>query len=984
MRRFVVLSVSAALIAGSVAGIAPAPVLAEDVLGLSVIGQFVYVDAASHTQPIRFAKVEVCDYDGPWPFDCDHGSNAGGSTGWTGDDGRFDLTFSGGDLEGRPDVYVRVFSETAGGNVTLETGVALVEYCMATEPRHDYMPGAYWTLDVGIVSPDNARPCSFLGGFGNPGQEHAAWQQLQFLNEVHAAAQDLVGSLPDVSIVWPFTLNGVPFYTPALAQIRMVPGREDERETLYHEYGHHVMSNYAESPVPDYGNKVCDETNPLRFLPFFGGHCFWRAERGSIHWTEGFPDFWAEVAMKHTFPGTGPFVFGVDTDDDGEADENVDSENPYLADGTSPSAGDPHEFVEAWTHIILRDLWDGSVDNHDAAVDANGASESDSADRVQLGFNELWDVILTDPDPADIFHDHPTTLLEFRELLVAAHPDLENRINAVFTENGIFQPGADLGVRDVTASATTVVRGQSITVSDTTFNDAAALVGTGEESRTGYYLKHEYDVRLDVDLAFRVVPSLGPGAGAAGSQVAIIPTTAEPGRYRLVTCADAEHKMYESRPPGQGTSMAANCAYGPQVTILNRVPVAEAGGPYTFAEGAGGMLDGSASSDPDGDTLGYEWSGDILAGPTDAATVSIGIAVDDGIYEVSLRVSDAYGGTSTDSVKVVVANVPPKVDAGDDLKAYEGDTVTRTVAVADPVDTSFAATVDWGDGAGPVKVGDVGSSFVVEKTFNDDAAVTVEVCANDGDDTACDAFTVNVANVAPVLTDDPIVVSGIERTALEGAARFTDPGKDAWIADLAWGDGESAHKDPLAGRSVPIDHAYAQEGSYVGSVCVADDDGGSDCAALQATIMSVAEAAANMIDGLRGLASSDPAIAAAIAALDGSTRHAASGALDKILAGDWVAAVGKLGEAVTALDAAQGDQSATQAILTRIAEGIARERMVEVVARNFTSKGATKQVASIRSGIEAGRRLYLAGSYRAAIDRYKVATQAAMDLLRTR
>jgi len=304
--------------------------------------------------------------------------------------------------------------------------------------------------------------------------------------------------------------------------------------------------------------------------------------------------------------------------------------------------------------------------------------------------------------------------------------------------------------------------------------------------------------------------------------------------------------------------------------------------------------------------------------------------------------------------------------------------------VTDPVDTSFAGTVDWGDGTGPVKVGDVGSSFVIEKTFDDDADVTVTVCADDGDATGCDAFTVHVANVAPVLMDDPIVVSGIERTALEGAAGFTDPGKDAWTADVAWGDGETSRMDPLAGRSVPLDHAYAQEGSYVGSVCVADDDGGSDCAPLQATIMSVAEAAANAIDRLRDLASSDAAIAAAIAALDGSTSHAASGALDRILAGDWVAAVGKLGEAVTALDGAPGDQSATRAILTQIAEAIARERLVEVEARGFTAKGATKQVASIRSDIEAGRGLYLAGSYRAAIDRYKVATQAAVDLLRTR
>lgn len=70
----------------------------------------------------------------------------------------------------------------------------------------------------------------------------------------------------------------------------------------------------------------------------------------------------------------------------------------------------------------------------------------------------------------------------------------------------------------------------------------------------------------------------------------------------------------------------------------NRRPVANAGGPYHGVAGAPVEFDGSQSSDPDGNPLGYSWSfgdGNNALGATPLHTYS-----GDGVFDVVLEVSD--------------------------------------------------------------------------------------------------------------------------------------------------------------------------------------------------------------------------------------------------------------------------------------------------------------------------------------------------------
>ena len=150
------------------------------------------------------------------------------------------------------------------------------------------------------------------------------------------------------------------------------------------------------------------------------------------------------------------------------------------------------------------------------------------------------------------------------------------------------------------------------------------------------------------------------------------------------------------------TDSGGNTSEFSAIVVVNSLPIARVGGPYTGTEGSPVGFDASGSSDPDGDLLQYRWDfnsdGTWETDWSSAATASY-TWPDDFHGSVKVEVSDGVlTGTATTSVDV--ENTKPVIAAGSDqANAHVGTSVDVVASFTDQgtADT-HTATVDWGDG----------------------------------------------------------------------------------------------------------------------------------------------------------------------------------------------------------------------------------------------------------------------------------------------
>jgi large repetitive protein len=245
---------------------------------------------------------------------------------------------------------------------------------------------------------------------------------------------------------------------------------------------------------------------------------------------------------------------------------------------------------------------------------------------------------------------------------------------------------------------------------------------------------------------------------------------------------------------------------------------------------------------------------------------------DNGTYTVTVTVSDDDGGTTVQTLTVLVTNVVPVLTVPADQEVAEGALLNlptlgslTDLGFDNPVRPggasveTFTYTVNWGDGT-PIDSGSVASvsgspgvlttgSFGGSHTYADNGTYTVVVSVTDDDGgTINRTFRVTVGNVAPSLSvpADQTVTEGT-RLDLTTLGVVTDPGFDnpnrpfgpsveSLNYSINWGDGSPIDSGAVLNRTIGSpgvltagtfggSHTYADNGTYTVTVTVTDDDG---------------------------------------------------------------------------------------------------------------------------------------------------------------
>ena len=276
--------------------------------------------------------------------------------------------------------------------------------------------------------------------------------------------------------------------------------------------------------------------------------------------------------------------------------------------------------------------------------------------------------------------------------------------------------------------------------------------------------------------------------------------------------ADAE--LTFSLVVNDGTTASTADTVTITVTGVNAAPTADAGTAQTVAEGATVTLDGSASSDPEMQTLTYAWTQtagvDVTLSDATAAMPTFTAATQllaDAVLTFSLVVNDGNMDSTADTVTITVmagTNDAPTADAGDDETVTEGATVALdgTGSTDSEGETLTYAWTHSNMGITLSDNTDAMPTFTAPNQLLADAELTFSLVVNDGNtDSTADTVTITVmagTNDAPIANagDDQTNVTEGATVTLDGSAS-SDP--EMQTLTYAW--------TQTAGTTVSLDNA---------------------------------------------------------------------------------------------------------------------------------------------------------------------------------
>ena len=234
-------------------------------------------------------------------------------------------------------------------------------------------------------------------------------------------------------------------------------------------------------------------------------------------------------------------------------------------------------------------------------------------------------------------------------------------------------------------------------------------------------------------------------------------------------------------------------------------------------------LDGSATRDPNGDSITYTWSqisGTPVTIENSAISKTSFMGIKAGTYRFMLSCSDGRA-TSTDSVDIIIKNVAPSINAGSDMTVDSGSAVTLHSSGSDP--NGDTLSYSWSLIEGP--------SIALPAMTTQDIAVTPQnaglykfsvVCSDGTGNSQPDEvlLTVNSVNHAPTAEAGADVdVQAGTLVTLDGSGS-TDPDNDA--ISYSWTQVSGPQVQLANATNVKPSFTASATGTYVFGLSVAD------------------------------------------------------------------------------------------------------------------------------------------------------------------
>lgn len=278
--------------------------------------------------------------------------------------------------------------------------------------------------------------------------------------------------------------------------------------------------------------------------------------------------------------------------------------------------------------------------------------------------------------------------------------------------------------------------------------------------------------------------------------------------------------------------------------IANAAPVAKAGADIVITGTSASLqLNGTASSDPEGAVLNYEWriitgSGATLSDETTANPLFNSNA--EGSFSVELKVTDPYNASDLDTINIVIAaaNLPPVANAGEDKLIHlpSNTTTLNGSASSDPDGT--IASYKWRKITGPAVT--IVNDAVPNPTLNSltYGVYSFELLVTDNRGaTAKDTVVLTVNNppvanagnnVTITLPTNTVTLSGVSSTDIDGS-----------ITAYNWSQAGGSVVSISSPSAVQTLVTFITAGSYRFELTVTDNRGRSSKDSVDVTVLPV-------------------------------------------------------------------------------------------------------------------------------------------------